>query len=117
MAPARTITNGLNEAACPIDLALFALLLRSDDRTKIALIREIEPVLRARLALFCYNRGHLRQLAFQVASLCEMRDLRIVGGTMGDVIAEQSREAAPFASEEGPTTRRKGVTLARTAMG
>ena len=55
-----------NEANCPVHLEILALLLRSDDATKQALIREIPGPTRARLAFFCYNRVHLRGLAFQI---------------------------------------------------
>lgn len=105
-----------NEASCPIHLEVLALLLRSDNRTKQALIQEIPGPSRAGLAFFCYNRVHLRSLAFQVAALCELRDLRLIAGTKGDLLYSQATEAGLF-DDSDPASRRKGVTLARTARG
>ncbi|HEX2017505.1 MAG TPA: hypothetical protein VGO17_01075 [Aurantimonas sp.] len=105
-----------NEATCPVPLEILALLLRSDDRTKAALIREIAPASRARLAFFCYNRVHLRPLAFRIAGLCELRDLRLIAGLKGDLLYQQATEQGLF--EDGGTgSRKKGVTLAKSARG
>lgn len=105
-----------NETDCPVPLEILALLLRSDERTKQALIRELPGGTRARLAFFCYNRVHLRPLAFQVAALCDLADLRMLAGTKGDLLYTQATEQGLF--EDGThQSRRRGVTLARTARG
>ncbi|KQT85883.1 hypothetical protein ASG48_04550 [Aurantimonas sp. Leaf443] len=96
-------------------MELLALLLRSDERTRQALILKLDGRVRAALAFFCYNRAHLRSLAFRIAVLCEIKDLRVLGGMKGDLMLEQARSAAP-GDGDGPT-RHKGVTLARSARG
>ncbi|EAS49281.1 MAG: hypothetical protein ABJF67_09545 [Aurantimonas coralicida] len=106
-----------NEANCPVHLEILALLLRSDDATKQALIREIPGPTRARLAFFCYNRVHLRGLAFQITALCELADLRTIAGAKGDLLYSQATEQGLFEDGEGGPRRHKGVTLARTARG
>ncbi|UIJ72455.1 hypothetical protein [Aurantimonas sp. HBX-1] len=105
-----------NEATCPVPLEVLALLLRSDERTRIALIREIDAEARARLAFFCYNRVHLRPLAFRIAGLCELRDLRLIAGLKGDLLFQQATEQGLF-EDGGPGPRKKGVTLAKSARG
>ena len=112
------ITDSIpNEASCPIPLEVLALLLRSDDRTKQALISEIPGRHRARLAFFCYNRVHLRPLAFQVTALCDLAELRLLAGTKGDLLYSQATEKGLFEDEDHGPRRVKGVTLARTARG
>lgn len=114
MAPIDSIPN---EASCPVHLEVLALLLRSDERTQKALIREIPGRARARLAFFCYNRVHLRPLAFIVAALCELSDLRLLAGTKGDLLYSQATEKGLFEDTEQGAKRFRGVTLARTANG
>ncbi len=114
MAPTDSLPN---EASCPIHLEILALLLRSDDRTKQALIAEIPGRQRARLAFFCYNRVHLRPLAFQVTALCDLADLRILAGTKGDLLYTQATEKGLFEDDEHGPRRVKGITLARSAHG
>ena len=89
-----------NEANCPVHLEILALLLRSDDATKQAVIRV-----------------HLRGLAFQITALCELADLRTIAGAKGDLLYSQATEQGLFEDGEGGPRRHKGVTLARTARG
>ena len=106
-----------NEASCPIPLEVLALLLRSDERTGQALIGEIPGRQRARLAFFCYNRVHLRPLAFKVTALCDLADLRLLAGTKGDLLYSQATETGLFEDDEHGHRHVRGVTLARTAHG
>ena len=106
-----------NEATCPVPLEVLALLLRSDERVRAALIKEIPATVRARLAFFCYNRVHLRPLAFRIALLCELKDLRMLAGAKGDLVYQQATEYGIFEDAELATPRHKGITLAKTATG
>ena len=105
-----------NETHCPVRLEILALMLRSDDRARQDLILELPGAVRARLAFFCYNRVHLRPLAFRIASLCDLPELRLLAGTKGDLLYSQATERGLFEDGE-PQQRRKGVTLAKTARG
>ncbi|MCQ0988993.1 hypothetical protein [Jiella marina] len=99
----------------PLDL--LARLLRSEETLREALIKEIPGYDRARLAFFCYNRVHLRALAFRITLLCELKDLRLLAGVKGDMLYQQATEYGIFEDRELETPRRRGVTLARTAHG
>ena len=58
------------------------------------------------LALYCYRRSHLSQLALAIASTCERRDLVLVGGEVGSVVFSEAGKAPVIA----PDKRRK-ITL------
>lgn len=47
---------------------------------------------RARIAQFCYNRVHMRELGLRLASTCGIVSLRNAFGRAGDVVFEQSRD-------------------------
>ena len=69
-----------------------------------------DQVRRARLAVFCYGRAHLRELARVIAATCEEADLVEVAGKLGATLFRQSRE-----QEEVPQPRlhKRPVTLAK----
>lgn len=106
-----------NETTCPVSLDLLAALLRSSGDLRDQQIRAIAPMERARLAFFCYNRVHLRALAYRITLLCELKELRIFAGVKGDMLYQQATEYGIFEDPETATTKRRGVTLARTASG
>lgn len=55
-------------------------------------IGETLPMLqRARIAQFCYNRVHMRELGLKLASSCDLMTLKAAFGRAGDVVFEQSR--------------------------
>lgn len=47
---------------------------------------------RARIAQFCYNRVHMRELGLRLASTCSMVALRDAFGRAADVVYKQSRD-------------------------
>ncbi|TFF18372.1 hypothetical protein E3C22_21610 [Jiella endophytica] len=107
-----------NETTCPVSLDLLAKLLRSDGDLRDDLIRAIPAMERARLAFFCYNRVHLRALAFRITLLCELKELRILAGTKGDMLYQQATEYGIYDDhQDAILPKRRGITLARTARG
>ena len=106
-----------NAATCPVPLDLLAKLLRCEGEVRDELIHAIPAMERARLAFFCYNRVHLRDLAFRITLLCELKELRILAGTKGDMLYQQATEYGIFDDHESPLPKRRGVTLARSARG
>ncbi|MBO0661973.1 hypothetical protein LQ948_05700 [Jiella sp. MQZ9-1] len=106
-----------NETTCPVSLDLLAKLLRSDGPLKDDLIRAIAPMERARLAFFCYNRVHLRALAFHITLLCDLRELRILAGAKGDLLYQQATEYGIFEDQDRVAVKHRGITLARSAHG
>lgn len=62
---------------------------------------------KARLALFCYERAHMRAIGLAVAATCDEASLIEAGGKLGEAIYAQARVgAAPVQST------RRGITLA-----
>ena len=103
-----------NEIACPVAVDLLALLLRSDEARLANIVEALPPLQRARLAVFCYSRCHMRSLSFKIACHCDERSLRTAGGAAGEALIEQSRRPVAFDAEPRSSGRRS-VTLARFA--
>ena len=98
-----------NEQACPIDLRLLGTLLRATEPEIADIAHSWPSSLRVSVALFCFQRSHMRSLAFSIARLCESEDLRRSGGLVGELLAEGSRIA------DNQSSRGRGVSLARVA--
>ena len=68
------------------------------------------------LALFCYRRSHMQDLALAIASTCELRDLVQWGGALGSAIyamAQQSvTKPAPSPNKRPP----QGDAVDRAAL-
>ncbi|WP_156386647.1 hypothetical protein [Aureimonas sp. Leaf454] len=103
-----------NEAVAPINLETLGLLLRSTEERVHSVVRSLKPLERARLAVFCVGRCHMRQLGLTIASQCDEQSLWQVAGQLGATIYDQSHDAENF--DRGPSSQhRKPVTLARLA--
>jgi hypothetical protein len=66
---------------------------------------------RARLALFCYNRAHMREIGLAVAATCDLPTLVEAGANVGHVLFALSRERPQ--AEAKPTPGRHQITLAK----
>jgi hypothetical protein len=95
------------EETCPVDDSLFGDLYRSSPEGLHALVETIPANVRAMLALYCYRRSHLSDLAIAVASTCEWNELVRAGGELGKHVFDLSRKA-PEATRE----KRRKITLA-----
>ncbi|MDQ8731387.1 hypothetical protein [Bradyrhizobium sp. LHD-71] len=100
---------------CPVEDELLGSLYRASPQGLQELARSVPPETRAMLALFCYRRSHMQDLALAIASTCELRDLTEWGGTLGSTIYAQAQQAArkPVAIEA--SSRRK-VTLSTAPL-
>lgn len=58
----------------------------------IAIGEMLPEMQRARIAQFCYNRVHMRELGLRLASTCEIVSLRNAFGRAADVVYKQSRD-------------------------
>ncbi|MBB3951830.1 hypothetical protein [Aureimonas jatrophae] len=99
-----------NEATCPVDLELLGLLLRSPEARVAEIVGAQEPSQRAALAVFCFGRAHMRDLAVQIARRCRFETLRQHDGLIGELLIEHLH-AEPVKSRGA----RRSVTLARAA--
>jgi hypothetical protein len=81
------------DVECPLPVATLNSLNKAEEAEVLASVLPLSEPLRVRLALYCYNRSHLRQLGLTVASTVDAERLAELGGTLGGVLAAQSREA------------------------
>lgn len=95
------------EESCPVEDSLLGDLYRASPQGLHALVETIPANVRAMLALYCYRRSHLSDLALAVASTCEWRELVQAGGELGKVVFAQSRSAPAVVPE-----KRRKITLA-----
>lgn len=96
--------------ACPVGDALLGQLYRANADGLPALVASVPAHTRAMLALFCYRRSHLQDLAMAIAGTCERRELVDWGGTLGSVLYTKSRESGP-ATPAPQTSSRRRITL------
>ncbi len=47
---------------------------------------------RARIAQFCYNRVHMREMGLRLAATCDLMSLKAAFGRAGEVVFKQSRD-------------------------
>jgi hypothetical protein len=94
------------EEQCPVEESLLGELYRASPQGLHTLVETIPATVRAMLAVYCYRRSHLSDLGLAIASTCDRRDLRAVGGELGSVVFAQSRTAPATIPE-----KRRKITL------
>ena len=104
----------LDDENCPIPLETLGLLYRVPEAADEAL-SQFTPRTRARLALYCAQRSHLRTIGFTVASTCELSDLYTIGGKAGAALFEDSRCEHVKEAEPHHSRNRKKISLASRA--
>jgi hypothetical protein len=96
---------------CPVRDELLGEMYRASEHGLPKLVESVSPEVRAMLALFCYRRSHLHQLALAIATSCTERELVEVGGRVGSTLYAMSREPASRASPSSSGGGRKPITL------
>ena len=79
---------------CPVRDELLGEMYRASEHGLPKLVESVSPEVRAMLALFCYRRSHLHQLALAIAASCTERELIAIGGRVGSTLYAPSREPA-----------------------
>ena len=95
---------------CPVRDELLGEMYRASEHGLPKLVESVSPEVRAMLALFCYRRSHLHQLALAIASSCTERQLIEMGGRVGSTLYALSREPA-HAQASTSSNGRKPITL------
>ncbi len=90
---------------------LIGQLYASSRHGIAALVADLLPAERANLALFCYQRAHLREIGLAIAATCDQWSLVNAAGRAGDALYASSR-ARPALERTLPLGRRK-ITLAQ----
>lgn len=96
--------------ACPVEDELLGSLYRASPHGLPELVLSVPAETRAMLALFCYRRSHMQDLALAIASTCELRDLVTWGGTLGSTIYGLAQQTLTKPAVLATSGRRK-VTL------
>jgi hypothetical protein len=96
---------------CPVRDELLGEMYRASEHGLPQLVESVSPEVRAMLALFCYRRSHLHQLALAIASSCTERELIEIGGRVGSTLYALSREPARRTSVTTSHNGRKPITL------
>ena len=66
---------------------------------------------RARLALFCFSRAHMREIGVAIAATCELDVLSEIGAAAGAALYSISRERPVI--DKAPSHGRPKITLAK----
>lgn len=96
---------------CPVRDELLGEMYRASEHGLPKLVETVSPEVRAMLALFCYRRSHLHQLALAIAASCTERQLIEIGGRVGSTLYALSREPASRTSVASSSNGRKPITL------
>ncbi|MDQ4134689.1 MAG: hypothetical protein M3158_00755 [Pseudomonadota bacterium] len=106
-----------HEPGCPVPLDTLGRLYRGDAYVLAETLQRLSDHQRARLAVFCNARQHLRDLGLRIAATCDEPTLVRVAGSAGSILFIQSRsplrreDANPLPSAPAP----RKVSLARLA--
>ncbi len=92
---------------------LIGRLYASHQHGVAPIVAELSAAERANLALFCYQRAHLREIGLAIAATCDQWSLVNAAGRAGDVLFANSR-TQPIAERTLPLGRRR-ITLASLA--
>jgi hypothetical protein len=95
---------------CPVRDELLGEMYRANENGLPQLVESVSSDVRAMLALFCYRRSHLHQLALAIAASCSEQELIQLGGRVGSTLYALSREPA---ARIAPSSygNRKPITL------
>lgn len=96
----------------PVSDALFGEICRSTPEGARDLSSELPGAQRARLALFCNARSHLREHGRAIASACDSATLMRVGALAGQILSEQVTDGPALWSTRAPAGHTR-ITLAR----
>ncbi|MFO1111927.1 MAG: hypothetical protein U1E61_22365 [Bradyrhizobium sp.] len=96
---------------CPVRDELLGEMYRASEHGLPQLVESVSPEVRAMLALFCYRRSHLHQLALAIAASCTERELVEIGGRVGSTLYALSREPAARGAASTSGNGRKPITL------
>jgi len=97
---------------------LLGRLMRADERDIADIVSVLAPPERARLAFFCYARGHLHDIGVAVASTCDLLGLMQAApsNAAAQMLFARSRER--LTATVAPVSRRRSaITLAKSALG
>ena len=105
----------MRDDECPVPDDLLGKLYRAGVAGIGPLTAPLSARQRARLAIFCYGRAHLRDVGFAIAAICDLAALVDVAGRAGEIIYAQANDAHGSEIGASPTGRHK-ITLATSIL-
>ena len=102
----------LEDEPCPVADQMLGEMYRASAHGLNELIATVSPTVRALLAVYCYRRAHLASIGLAIAATCEKDDLTSLGGNVGTILFERSREAPQSSLTDAHANSRRKITLA-----
>ena len=102
----------LQDEACPVPEHTLGRLYSSPKRDLADILATLPGLQRARLAVFCHARAHLRDMGLAIAATCDEADLTHAAGQLGVVLYAESRKQAHHPPEQKPQFSRRAISLA-----
>jgi hypothetical protein len=102
----------LEDEPCPVADQMLGEMYRASAHGLNELIATVSPTARALLAVYCYRRAHLASIGLAIAATCEKDDLTSLGGNVGTILFERSREAPLSSLTDARANGRRKITLA-----
>ena len=90
MLPEKKTTDTLPEQ--PLSEADILQQIVNGPSDAVAIGESLPMLQRARVAQFCYNRVHMRELGLRLAATCDLMSLKAAFGRAGEVVFKQSRD-------------------------
>jgi hypothetical protein len=111
-----TVTTSPDADWC-VPTALVHRLFGATENDVLALVDGLSPKQRARLAVYCYHRGHLHAIGLAIAATCDLPSLVSAAPSngAGSGLYAQSREPSRLTARSLPG--RRPITLAKSASG
>jgi hypothetical protein len=96
---------------------LLRRLVQAGEREITDIVSVLTPQERARLAFFCYARGHLHDIGLAVAATCDLPFLMLAAPSNAAAHTLFTRSRERFTAAVEPVSRRRpAITLAKSAM-
>jgi hypothetical protein len=102
----------LEDELCPVPDEMLGEMYRASVHGLSELIATVSPTARVLLAMYCYRRVHLASIGLAIAATCDKDDLTHLGGNIGAVLFERSREGQQSLSTDAHATGLRKITLA-----
>jgi hypothetical protein len=87
---------------CPVSDVLLSRIYRADAGESRSIALALPEATRAALAVYCYQRSHLREISRQIAALCDPVTLVRNGGSMGLAVLAAAEELPPIRQYHRP---------------
>ncbi|WP_430513209.1 hypothetical protein [Pannonibacter phragmitetus] len=88
----RVASRSLDEDTCPVSEETFQNLMHLNAASAASAAADLPEEQKARLAVFCYHKAHLRPIGLMIAAGCSLRALLDEAGHAGEILYRQSRE-------------------------